>query len=73
MPATDDQLLRNLEDALGTNPHVAGKRLRVENRAGHVVVRGRVGSYYQKQMAQEALLQIDGVQNLENELEVHWA
>ena len=73
MPATDFNLQQNLELALGENPHVAGKRLRVESRAGRVVVQGKVGSYYQKQMAQESLLRVEGVQELENQLEVHWA
>ena len=73
MPATNDVLQQNLEIALGANPHVAGKRLRVENCAGRVVVRGKVGSYYQKQMAQESLLRVEGVEELENQLEVHWA
>ena len=73
MPATDDHLQRNLESALGENPHIAGKRVRIESRSGHVVVRGEVGSYYQKQMAQESLLRVEGVEALENQLEVHWA
>ena len=72
MPATD-QLLRELENALTSNPHVANERLTLKRHQGRVVVRGRVGSYYQKQMAQEALLRIEGVEELENQLEVHWA
>jgi osmotically-inducible protein OsmY len=73
MPATDNSLLENLESALGANPHVAGRRLLVEHHGGHVVVRGQVGTYYQKQMAQESLLRVAGVEHLENQLEVHWA
>ena len=73
MPATENQLLRTLENALVTDPHVGSRRLFVESRDGHVVVRGQVGSYFQKQMAQEALLRIEGVEELENRLEVHWA
>ena len=72
MPA-NHELIQNLESALGSNPHVRGRQLRIETNAGHVVVRGRVGSYYQKQMAQESLLQVEGVENLENQLEVCWA
>jgi osmotically-inducible protein OsmY len=73
MPSTDAHLIEDLQSALGSSPHVAGKRLRVESREGRVVVRGRVGSYYQKQMAQEALLRVAGVETLENHVEVHWA
>ena len=72
MPATDEVLIQDLQSALGSNPHIQGQRLRIENKSGHVTVRGRVGSYYQKQMAQESLLRVEGVQRLENELEVHW-
>lgn len=73
MPATNDHLQQNLESALGDNPYIAGRRLRVESSAGRVIVRGQVGSYYQKQMAQESLLRVEGVEELENQLEVHWA
>jgi hypothetical protein len=31
-----------------------------------------VGSYYQKQMAQETLRRVAGVDQIENELEVCW-
>ena len=73
MDIREDVLLNNLESALVANPYVAGRRLRIENRAGHVTVRGKVASYYQKQMAQESLLHVEGVEHLENQLEVHWA
>jgi osmotically-inducible protein OsmY len=35
-----------------------------------VILRGKVGSYFQKQMAQEALRGVDGVEAIENCLEV---
>ncbi len=73
MSSIDEYLVHNLETALVASPYVSGQRLRVESRQGHVVVRGRVGSYYQKQMAQEALLRVEGVEAIENQLEVHWA
>ncbi len=58
--------------ALAANPHLAGRRLRFENRGGHVSLHGVVSSYYQKQMAQEALLRLEGVEAIENQLEVTW-
>jgi osmotically-inducible protein OsmY len=76
MPTTVDpqqRLLRDLESALSASPHVPRHRVRLEHRDGRVVVRGRVASYYQKQMTQEALLRVEGVEQLENQLEVHWA
>ncbi len=37
-----------------------------------MVLRGVVRSYYQKQMAQEMLKNVDGVNEIENQLEVCW-
>jgi len=36
------------------------------------VLRGVVSSYYQKQMAQEAVRRLQGVEGIENHLEVDW-
>lgn len=56
--------------ALERNPHVARRNLRFETCEGRVTLRGVVGSFFQKQMAQEALRHIDGVHEIANELEV---
>ena len=56
--------------ALERNPHLAGRSLRFEAEQGRVTLRGTVRSYYQKQMAQEALREIDGIAEIHNELEV---
>ncbi|MDZ7618929.1 MAG: BON domain-containing protein [Patescibacteria group bacterium] len=56
--------------ALERNPHVARRNLRFETSEGRVTLRGVVGSFFQKQMAQEALRHIDGVHEITNELEV---
>ncbi len=64
----DDRVLTALE----RNPHVAGRNLRFETDQGRVVLRGTVRSYYQKQMAQEAVRHVDGVDEIANELEVCW-
>ncbi len=73
MASIDQSLLNELESALLQSPHVRRDRVHLETHAGHVVVRGQVGSYYQKLMAQEALMRVDGVEQLENQLEVLWA
>ena len=62
-----------LEDTLRSHPHLQQKTLQLASDGGQVVLRGRVNSYYQKQMAQEALLRIEGVDGVENQLEVQWA
>jgi len=58
--------------ALERNPHTARRNLRFETEQGRVTLRGVVGTYYQKQMAQEAVRRVDGVAEIANELEVAW-
>ena len=43
-----------------------------EHRGRRVTVRGTVESYYQKQLAQETLRRIDGIDEIENHLSVCW-
>jgi osmotically-inducible protein OsmY len=66
-----------LEERVGTaircSPYVGRKVLRFEASDGRVVLRGQVASYFQKQMAQEALRGVAGVREIENQLEVIWA
>jgi osmotically-inducible protein OsmY len=59
--------------ALEQNPYLTRRNLRFETAAGRVTLRGVVNSYFQKQMAQEALRHVDGVDEIANELEVCWA
>ena len=61
-----------LNVALNNNPHVPQRSLRFEAREGHVTLRGIVGSFFQKQMAQEAVRRVAGVREIANELEVCW-
>jgi osmotically-inducible protein OsmY len=51
---------------------LARRNLRFEASAGSVVLRGTVGTFYQKQLAQETLRHIDGVFQITNELQVDW-
>ena len=59
-------------NALQNNPHVTPRRLYCLENDGRVVLRGKVGSYFEKQMAQESLRNLDGVSEVSNELEVTW-
>jgi len=59
-----------LRTVIQANPHFAGRNVTVENADGRVVLTGSVGSYFQKQMAQEALRRVDGVHDIDNRLEV---
>lgn len=64
--ALDDKVLTALE----RNPHFTTRNLRLETDQGRVTLRGVVRSYYQKQMAQEAIRHVDGVNEIYNELTV---
>jgi osmotically-inducible protein OsmY len=62
----DDRVLTALE----RNPYVSRRNLRFEIHQGRVTLQGVVGSYFQKQMAQEAIRRVEGVEEIANELEV---
>ena len=68
-PTLDHRVLH----ALSESPYLHRRKLRFETSEGRVVLRGTVGSYFQKQMAQEALRRVEGVAMIENNLEVTWA
>ncbi len=68
----DVQFEDRVTAVLERNPHLPYRKLRCEAAEGRVVLRGVVRSYYQKQMAQEVLKTVDGVEEIENQLEVDW-
>jgi osmotically-inducible protein OsmY len=65
----DDKVLVALE----RSPHLSGRNLRFETECGRVTLRGVVHTYFQKQMAQEVVRRVDGVDEIRNEVEVAWA
>lgn len=70
---TDLPLQDRVETALQQSPYsFAHRNLRFEAHEGRVTLRGVVCSYYQKQMAQEALRHVEGIEEITNELEVAW-
>ena len=72
MLASDSTLASRIDQAIQTNPYVNGRTLRFETDGSRVVLQGSVRSYFQKQMAQEAIRKVDGVEQIENCLEVLW-
>jgi osmotically-inducible protein OsmY len=73
MPALDQSLAERVDQAIQTNPYISRRTLRFETDGSRIVLHGRVPSYYQKQMAQEAVRHVEGVEQIENCLEVMWA
>lgn len=71
-PPTGNSLQDRVDFAITNSPYLVGRKLRFEEEQGRVVLRGVVNSFFQKQMAQEALRRVEGVGEIENELEVMW-
>jgi hypothetical protein len=53
-------------------PHLAAQRIWCEFDGARLVLRGQVPSYYCKQLAQEAVSDLEGVERVVNEIEVLW-
>lgn len=60
----------HVQNVIDHNPYLSRRKLQCEAADGHVVLRGQVQSYYQKQMAQESLKKIEGILSINNCLEV---
>lgn len=65
-------LHERIHDALTTNPHVPSNVVMVEAEEGRIILKGSVKSFFQKQMAQEAVRRVDGVEQIDNLLQVNW-
>jgi osmotically-inducible protein OsmY len=65
-------LTERVNSAIQTNPYLSGRTLRFEAHDGRVTLNGVVASYFQKQMAQEVIKKVEGVEQIENQLEVTW-
>jgi osmotically-inducible protein OsmY len=52
--------------------HLTHQRLWCEFHEGQLFLRGQVPSFYFKQLAQEAVAGLEGVQQVVNEIEVVW-
>ena len=68
-PALADQV----HFALSRSPYGQTRDLKVEAREGVVRLEGAVRSFFHKQMAQEVIRRLDGVERIENHLRVQWA
>ncbi|GAB5403615.1 MAG: hypothetical protein Aurels2KO_18460 [Aureliella sp.] len=66
------ELQIRVDSAIKGSPHLAGHQVFCQEESGIVVLHGRVNSFFQKQMAQEALRKLNGVEKVINELEVDW-
>ena len=65
-------LVDEVHGALRRSPYVSGHEFQVEASEGVVRLEGAVRSFFHKQMAQELIRRVDGVERIENLLQVKW-
>jgi osmotically-inducible protein OsmY len=65
-------LLDQVHGALSRSPYVSANEMRVEESDGVVRLEGAVRSFFHKQMAQELIRRVDGVERIDNRLQVKW-
>lgn len=70
MTLANQPLAQQVYDAIFHNPHLNHRRMHVKAKEGRITLNGSVESFFEKQIAQEALRNIDGVQLIDNQLEV---
>lgn len=71
--ATSASLAERVDSAITTSPYLFRRKLRFETVGGRVILQGVVKTYFQKQMAQEVVRRVEGVERVDNHLEVTWA
>ena len=62
------ELSSRIHTVLQSGPHFLNGSVRAEINDDEVVLTGTVGSYYQKQLAQESIRRVEGVGRVRNEL-----
>lgn len=72
VPAASNELQLRIDHALKDCPHFLGNDVTGTNDEGVVILHGRVDTFYHKQVAQEILRRVNGVERIVNLLEVHW-
>lgn len=63
-------LQQTVRNAIARQSHLSGHELQIDAQGTHVTLSGTVASYYQKQVAQESVRGLDGVDSVRNELQV---
>ena len=70
--ATLNPLLHRAHGTLSGSTYLSTRNVQIDANDGRVRLEGTVGTYFQKQMAQELLRRLDGVERIENMLQVNW-
>jgi hypothetical protein len=70
LPVTPFTITEMAERKLHSKPYQALKNVSCDWRDGVLVLRGRLPSYYLKQVAQEVVARLDGVEGMDNQIQV---
>jgi osmotically-inducible protein OsmY len=65
-------LIDQVHGALNRSPYLAPREFRIQAEEGVVRLEGAVKSFFHKQMAQETIRRVDGVERIVNCLQVIW-
>jgi len=68
----NDRIHHALTESSHIAPYLQRQRLHYIEIDGCVVLKGTVETFHEKQVAQEAIRKIDGVVQIDNQLEVTW-
>jgi len=69
-----EQLQDQVASAIRKSSHLSSRRLRYEAaEGGDITLHGTVASYFEKQLAQETIREVDGVGQINNLIQVSWA
>jgi osmotically-inducible protein OsmY len=70
--APPSPLVDQVHGALRSSPYFSSRQVRIEAEEGVVRLEGAVKSFFHKQMAQEVIRRLDGVERIVNCLQVQW-
>lgn len=65
-----DRKASEIQRSINQNPFLNSK-IRVHNHDGKILLEGQVESFFEKQMAQETIKQLDAFDYIENAIEVY--
>lgn len=70
--ATDESqnLIFHVRQAIARRPHAFKPNIKIQAKEQTVTLKGSVGSWYEKLMAQEALRHVEGLMEIDNQLVV---
>jgi osmotically-inducible protein OsmY len=64
-------VVERADGRLRAKPYGALRRIKCEYRDGVLTLRGIVSTYYLKQIAQEAVATLDGIERVDNRIDVY--